>query len=173
MGYSISAGIKESDLSKWLKSAGKDFGHFQDGRVDYTNASIAPIVMCTILCRKQILIVKRGYGLADAEGYWSTVNGFIDEDKPLKQLVQQEISEELNLKVAKVVIKVGTSYTLANPQQKRQYIVFPCLVQLSTRPQIKLDREHTDYQWITRKQLPSFHILDDLVHTIDAALALM
>ena len=82
MGYRISAGIPESELETWLNEAAKRFGTFDDNRVNYKNADIAPIVMCTVLYKNKILLVKRGYGLADAEGYWSTVNGFIDELKP-------------------------------------------------------------------------------------------
>ncbi len=53
--------------------------------------------MCTVLVGEEILLVKRGYNLADAEGYRSTVNGFIDEVKPVKQIAKQEALEELSL----------------------------------------------------------------------------
>src|SRR5665213_1647328 len=95
MNYKISKGILETELADWLRQASKKLGTFNDGRVNYTNAEIAPIVMCTVVWGNQLLLVKRGFGLADAEGYWSTVNGFIDEVKPVKKQAQQEIKEEL------------------------------------------------------------------------------
>jgi len=173
MVYETSAGIPESRLSAWLKDAAKKYGTFNDGRVDYTNADSAPVVMCTIYCQDKILLAKRGTGLADAEGYWSTINGFIDEDKPVKQIAAQEFMEELGLDVDPKSVKVASSYTVQNPKERRSYIVFPCLVVLDKRPKIKLDWEHTDSVWIDRHELESYHILEDLPRVIDAALALL
>jgi ADP-ribose pyrophosphatase YjhB (NUDIX family) len=170
MDYKISAGIAESDLPAWLKSAAIKYGTFKDGRVNYKAADIAPTVMCTVACGPEILLVKRGYGLADAEGYWSTVNGFIDEAKPLKNQVKQELKEELGLIVGDDVIQVRESYTLEGRKEKRSYIVFPCLVSLKSKPAITLNRENTEYLWIKRNQLESFDILDDLPYAVDVAL---
>jgi hypothetical protein len=171
MNYKISPGISEAELVAWLKRAGKQFGTFSDGRVNYTDADIAPVVMCTIVCGDEILLVKRGFGLADAEGYWSTVNGFFDEIKPVKAQAKQEVKEELGLIVDDQEIQVRPSYTMHNPQEKRRYIIFPCRITLSQKPtNIVLDYENTDYVWITRQQLEGYHILDDLPHAIDAAL---
>lgn len=172
MGFTIGAGLPAKRLSSWLKDAAKKYGCFDDGRVNYTHADIAPTVMCTITYKDEILLVKRGFGLADAEGYWSTVNGFIDEIKPVKQIVKQELKEELGVVIDNRAIKVGASYTLHNPKEKRRYIVFPCRVSLQTKPKIVLDVEHTDYTWIHRNTLESYDILDDLPYAVDAALKL-
>lgn len=172
MGFKIIKGIDNSSLSSWLKDAAKANGTFKDGRVDYTHAVVAPIIMCTVVFKNKILLVKRGYGLADAEGYWSTINGFIDEDKPVSQIAAQELKEELGLKLNAKDVKIGASYTLQNPQGKRDYITFPCLYVLSTKPKIVLNEEHTDFAWINRKDLENYHILDDLPYAIDSALSL-
>jgi hypothetical protein len=78
----------------------------------------------------------------------------------------------LGLAVVTPDIKVGKSYTLRNPKEKRSYIVFPCLIMFKEKPNIKLDREHTDFAWIKRRELESYEILDDLVYAVDSALAL-
>lgn len=172
MSYKITEGIQESELKSFLKDALEKYGRYNNLGVNYTDADIAPIVMCTVVCGDDILLVKRGYGLADAEGYWSTVNGFIDEVKPVKQIAQQELREELGLTVEGGRIQVTDSYTLQNPKEKRRYIVFACLVRLDTKPDIVLDRENTEYKWIKRAELDSFHILEDLPFAIDKALAI-
>jgi 8-oxo-dGTP pyrophosphatase MutT (NUDIX family) len=171
MTYKISAGIPESSLKRWLEEALEKYGLYEGKAVNYTHADIAPIVMCTVRCDDEILLVKRGYGLADAEGYWSIITGFIDEAKPVQGIAKQELQEELGLTIDANDIKVAASYTLQNPKEKRQYIVFPCLIDLESKPEITLDREHTDYTWTTRDKLESFHILDDLPYAIDTALA--
>lgn len=173
MAYKITGGIDESELTKWLKAAGQKYGKFKDGRVNYTNADIAPVVMITVACNNEILLAKRGYGLADAKGYWSTVNGFIDEDKSVTQIAVQELKEEMGVKATQKDIKVGKSYTLKSSKEERSYIVFPCLLKLDIKPQIILDREHTDYRWIARSELEKYHILDDLPRVIDSGLKLL
>lgn len=172
MPFKITKGIEETDLNNWLKKAFQRYGIYEGQSVNYTNADIAPIVMCTVIYDTEMLLVKRGYGLADANGFWSTNNGFIDQFKPVNEIAQQEIHEELSVDVTTEQIKVGKSYTLENPAEKRKYIVFPCLVTLTKKPKIKLDKEHTEYKWIKRSQLNSFEILDDLPYAIDAALKL-
>ncbi|HZP55824.1 MAG TPA: NUDIX hydrolase [Candidatus Saccharimonadales bacterium] len=173
MNYTISEGIEEKELKLWLEKALKKYGLYKGKYVNYTNAKIAPIVMCTVVYEGKILLVKRGYGLADAEGYWSTVNGFIDEPKPVKEIAKQEIKEELSVSVKGFQIKMGNSYTLKNPKEKRSYIVFPCLVSLKEKPAIRLNEEHTEFIWIKRSELASYENLDDLAYAIDCALSLM
>lgn len=172
MSYKITEGIDETELKDWLEDALKKYGLYEGRAVNYTNADIAPIVMCTIVYGDEILLVKRGFGLADAEGYWSTVNGFIDEIKPVKEIAQQEVKEELGIDVDPSDIKIAKSYTLENPKEKRKYIVFPCLITLESKPEIELDHEHTDFAWIHRSDLETYYILDDLPYAIDAALQL-
>jgi len=171
--YKVTSGIDEEDLAAFINLALEKYGTYQGKAVNYTHADTAPIVMCTVRCGDEILLVKRGYGLADAEGYWSTNNGFIDELKPVKEIAQQELKEELSINVLLEKIKIGKSYTLENPAEKRKYVVFPCLIELEKKPKIVLDREHTEYRWIKRSQLEEFEILDDLPYAIDAALALI
>jgi len=172
MTYSISEGISQKGLTIWLKDAKQNYGVFEDGRVNYTNADIAPVVMCTVIYNDSILLAKRGYGLADAEGYWSTIDGFIDEIKSITEQVMQEVKEELGLNINRSQVKIGESYTLKNPQERRTYIVFPCLVSLKKEPDIVLNEEHTEFAWIRRNDLRLYHTLDDLPLAIDSALKL-
>ncbi|HVS78784.1 MAG TPA: NUDIX domain-containing protein [Candidatus Saccharimonadales bacterium] len=173
MNYTIGKGLEESELPVWLKQAAKKYGTFEDGRVNYTNAPIAPVVMCTLKFGDKILLAKRGHGLADAEGYWSTINGFIDENKSVSQIASQEFREELGLKLEPKSIKVAPSYKMKSQQEKREYIVFPCLAVIDYEPDIKLDYEHTEFKWIRREGLEKYHILDDLPLVIDSALKLL
>ncbi len=173
MGYQVSDGIKQNQLPKWLKDAGQKYGKFKDGRVDYTNAPVAPVVMITVVCGNEILLVKRGYGLAEAEGLWSIVDGFIDENKPVAEIASQELNEELHLKIPERDIKIADSFTLKSMDEKRSYIVFPCLVELIDRPRLILNYEHTDFVWVKRDKIVKYEMLEDTPYTIDAALKLL
>ena len=173
MNYQLGPGLPEAELSTWLKQAAQKYGTFKDGRVNYKNAPTAPVVMCTLKHDDKIFLAKRAQGLADAEGYWSTVNGFIDEDKPVSQIASQEFREELGLKLSPKDIKVAPSYRLKSRLEKREYIIFPCLAVVDHQPKIKLDQEHTELTWIHRQDLEKYHILDDLPLAIDKALSLL
>jgi 8-oxo-dGTP pyrophosphatase MutT (NUDIX family) len=173
LSYKISAGIDESELAGWIKSAKKKFGVFSDGRVNYTDSDIAPIVMCTLVAENKLLLAKRGHGLADANGYWSTINGFIDSPMPVAEVAAKELLEETGIRISPSLINVAKSYTLTSDQEKRTYIVYPCLARLKTKPEIILDSEHTDFVWINRAELDNYHILDDLLEAVDAALGLL
>ncbi|HVV66830.1 MAG TPA: NUDIX domain-containing protein [Candidatus Saccharimonadales bacterium] len=170
--FTISAGIPADELSAWLEKAARQLGTFDDGRVNYKHADIAPIILCVVACADEVLLLKRGFGLADAEGMWSVVTGFIDIAKPVKQHVAQELGEELGVVVHETNIKLGESYTLRNPQEKRQYIIFPSLVEFSEKPDVILDSEHTDFTWVHRDSLSVYNILDDLPYAIDTAFKL-
>src|SRR5438309_8753593 len=117
MSYKVTPGIAETELKAWLKEALGKYGRYHGKGVNFTDADIAPIVMCTVTYGDKILLVKRGFGLADAEGYWSTVNGFIDEIKPVKEIAQKEVKEELGIDVKPDASQVGISYTLQNPKE--------------------------------------------------------
>ncbi len=90
----------------------------------------------------------------------------------MNQQDKQEIKEELAIEVNEGMIKVAPSYTLSNPKEKRKYIVSPCLIAFNSEPTIKLDAENTDFVWISREELESYHILEDLPYAIDSALKL-
>ncbi len=172
MNYKITDGLEQKDLNQWLKKAISKYGTFADGRINYKSANIAPIIMCTVIYQNKILLVKRNRSLTDARNYWSTVNGYIDKIKPIKQLVAQKIKVELGLDINTQFIKIASSYTLDNSKEIRQYIVFPCLITLDTEPTIILNQENTEFSWITRDKLTSYFILDDLPIAIDNALNL-
>lgn len=173
MDYVSGAGISQDELPGWLKKAAEHYGTFSDGRVNYTDAELAPALMCTVLCQDEILLMKRSHGLADANGYWSVVNGFIDEDRPVNELAANELLEELGWRADPNDIKVASSIQLKSQHEKRAYYIFPCLYQTDKKQPITLDYEHTEFKWIKRAELEKFHILDDLPLVVDSALKLL
>lgn len=68
MSFKITPGINEAELSSWLEKALKQYGLYEGKAVNYTHADKAPIVMCTIICEDELLLVKRGYGAGRRRG---------------------------------------------------------------------------------------------------------
>lgn len=172
MSYQTGPGLPERELPAWLAAAARRLGTFADGRVNYKRADLAPAVMCVLLVGDEFLLAKRGHGLADANGVWSIINGFIDEPKPVAAIAANELAEELGLTVDPAQIKVAPSILVSQNTEARDYIIFPCLVRLAQKPAIRLDREHTDYAWIKRPALDKYDFLPDLPLIIDTALGL-
>ncbi len=166
------ASMPESHLPHWLRHAAARFGTFEDGRVNYTHADIAPIILCMVSCGPELLILKRAHHLAGARGYWSGVSGFIDTQASVKRHVQIELEEELGLFVPQVDIRLGDSFMIKYSAGTMSHHVWPAHVSFAIKPDITLDDEHTDYAWVTRGDLANYHVFADLPYIIDRALAI-
>jgi hypothetical protein len=46
------------------------------------------------------------------------------------------------------------------------WIIFPVLVELSVKPAISIDWEHTEYKWINPNDLRKYEIVADLDKTL-------
>lgn len=71
---------------------------FDDGRINYSNVRVCPVVNCVVRCGDMVLMTRRG---EDVLAYPNTVNGvsgFIDEIKSLEDVVYQELIEEVGLR---------------------------------------------------------------------------
>ena len=69
-----------------------DLPKFEDGRIDYTSSKKAPILLCFVKFQEKILLVKRSNKVGNYQGKWNVVAGFIDEPKPLKEKVLEELT---------------------------------------------------------------------------------
>ena len=75
----------------------KNLPRFKDGRVDYTTSNKAPVLIIFIKYKDRILLLKRSGKVSSYKNMWSTVAGFIDEQKPLKQKILEELKEETGI----------------------------------------------------------------------------
>lgn len=147
---------------------------FDDGRIDYTHASKAPVLNTVVYCNGEILLVKRSNKVLVYQGMWNGVTGFIDELLPIEDIAKQELSEEITLDESVIdAIKITSPYELEDPEVGRTWVVYPVLVVLTQKPVITLDWEHTDFAWINPADLKDYNFVKDYDKSVGIALALL
>ena len=87
--------MNEPKLIKILKKLKEELPYFSDGRIDYSNSKIAPVIKVFVKYSNKVLLLKRSDKVATYKNKWNTVAGYIDEIKPVKQKAMEELQEEL------------------------------------------------------------------------------
>ena len=70
---------------------------FPDGRINYTGAKKAAVLLCAVKHDDKILLLKRSDKVGNYRGKWNLVAGFLDQPRPVREKVLEEIREELGL----------------------------------------------------------------------------
>jgi len=137
---------------------------FSDGRIDYSNAESAPVLMAFVMYGEEILIIKRSAKVRAYQGKWNGVGGYLDEvDKSVEKKAQEEIREELGISDDHIKrIRVCGHYKYFDPEIKKTWYINSVLVELKDKPEVKLDWEHTEYKWIRPEDIKNYDIVPNL-----------
>src|SRR3989344_4370050 len=116
------------------------------GQIDCTNIRYAPVINCIIKCGDKYLLVKRNENMKLYPGFWNGVSGFLDDNRSIEEKVQDEIKEELQIKVADIIsIKRGQPFNQESDEYQKTWIVHPVLVEVKDDVSVKLDWEATKF----------------------------
>jgi len=136
-------------------------------RVDYTNAKVAPVLICFVRYQDKFLLLKRSGAVLAYKNLWSTVAGFIDDKQSLEDKVVEEITEELGLEKDDIKeIKQGEVYTFRDEEIGRDWIRHLFLVEI-LNPNIKLDQEHTEYKWVSSEEIHDYETTPGLAEDLE------
>lgn len=161
---------REEQILKIVKENSKNLPCFEDGRIDYTKAIFAPVVIVFIQYNDKILLLRRSDKVLEYKNKWSTVAGFLDELKPITEKVRQELKEELNITDNDIEsIHIGDPYEFDDEGIKRIWLRCPALVVLNKKVNIDLDWEHSEYAWISKEEIVGFDIVPDTERTLNQA----
>ena len=140
---------------------------FPDGRINYANSDIAPVITCIVRFGDKILLLKRSNNVSTYKGKWQVVAGYLDEVRPLKEKVLEELREEIGITEKQIKkIKYGKILEFHDKDIGKTWIVNPVLAELKEKPQIKIDFEHTEYRWIKPEQIEKFDIVPNLKESV-------
>jgi isopentenyldiphosphate isomerase len=135
-----------------------------DGRIDYTYADKAAVLTIFIKHQQKILLLKRSDKVLTYKEKWNTVAGYLDEIAPIKNKIYEELEEELNIKTDNIaLIRIGSHFEFFDSVISKTWIVFSVLVSLHQKPDIHLDWEHTNYQWIDPEDLDEYKTVPKLM----------
>lgn len=154
-----------------LKKFSKKLPKFEDGRIDYSNSNEAPVITIFVKFKDKILLLKRSDKVRTYKLKWNTIAGYLDEIKPIKEKVLEELREEIGIKEENISsILFGKSYELKDKEINKTWIVHPVLVELKNKIEIKLDWEHTEYKWVHPDEIKNFNIVTGLEETLEKIL---
>jgi ADP-ribose pyrophosphatase YjhB (NUDIX family) len=107
----------EQKLFDLLNDLKQKLPSFPDGRINYKDSDLAPVLTVFISFGAKILLLKRSKKVNTYQGKWNTVAGYIDQIRPLKEKVLEELREELSIDEAIISdIKYGNTHTIVgNP----------------------------------------------------------
>ncbi len=154
---------KEEKILNTIREFAEKLPKFQDGRIDYSNSDIAPVITVFIKYEYKILLLKRSNKVRTYQRKWNAIAGYLDELKPIREKAIEEIQEETQINRDNILsFHIGETYKFIDSQINKTWIIYPVLVGLNRLPEIKLDWEHTEYKWIKPEQLKEFDIVTNL-----------
>lgn len=112
------------------------------------------VVSCFLENRAKILILKRSTKVSTYKGKWATVSGYIENYEEAIKTAKREIEEEvgLNFESCKLIKKGDIIYARDGDII---WAIHPFLFSIPSK-RIKLDWEHTDYKWISPKEVRKY-----------------
>jgi isopentenyldiphosphate isomerase len=149
--------MDQEEIFKVIKKFDKELPKFSDGRIDYSKSNAAPVMTVFVKYKTKILLLKRSEKVGTYQSKWNTVAGYLDELKPIKKKILEELKEELGIKQNKIrSIHFGKAYNSVDRKINKTWLIHPVLVELKEKPKIKLNWEHTEYQWLKPKETEKF-----------------
>ena len=133
---------------------------FPDGRIDYSDSRSAIGVNCIVTYKDELLLLKRSKEIGTAPEKWHVIAGYVDEEKPLRELALKELKEETG--ITEEHIKNMTAHAPITIHAVKEWTIYPFRVELKEKPDIVLDWEHTEYAWVTRDELDNYDTLMNL-----------
>ncbi len=153
----------EQKILNTIKNFSEKLPKFSDGRIDYSNSNIAPVIIVFIKYKNEILLLKRSDKVRTYQGKWNVVAGYLDEVKPIQEKALEEIQEETKISKENILsIQIRESYKFIDSEINKTWIIVPVLCKLKNKCEIKLDWEHLEYKWIDPKELKNFDIVSNL-----------
>jgi 8-oxo-dGTP pyrophosphatase MutT (NUDIX family) len=163
----------EANHLRRIKHLAASLPRFPDGRIDYTTSDLAPVVNCMVYHDEHVLLLRRSNRVGAGQGKWSGVDGYIDTLDSLRSTVLKELKEELGLAEDQVAdIQIARPYRSADSEAEKTWVVYPVLVELTKTPDIRLDWEHTRYEWVRPDKIGRFNLLPGQERVLKKALGL-
>lgn len=156
------------DIQKILKELSKKLPKFPDGRIDYTTSNRCVVLNCFVEYDDKVLLLKRSDKVLNYKGMWNSIAGFIDQFRPVKEKLLEELSEELDIHEDDIKeIFEGKVFESYDDKIDKTWIICPYLVTLNKKKEIKLDWEHTDYAWIEPRDINNYKTVPGLDNTLN------
>lgn len=165
---------RSAKFSKEMAEYKKKLPKFPDGRLDYSQSPIAPVVSCFLEFDGKILLLKRSSDVGFYPGLWGVITGFLDRsESDVVETAMKELKEELGVSREEISnLYLGIPYKLKDKavEKNRTWVIYPVLVKLKRKPKITLDWENDKYIWIKASELDKYETLPGLSRSLSRVL---
>tara|TARA_Y100000310_G_scaffold341262_1_gene439867 strand:+ start:1399 stop:1899 length:501 start_codon:yes stop_codon:yes gene_type:complete len=133
--------------------------HFEDGRINYTNADKALAVNAVVKYKENVLLLKRSDKVYVAKNKWCIVAGHYDGLVSILDECLKELGEETGIS-KESVLKASSAepFDFFEQEINRTFCVYPVLLELKEQLNPKLNWEHTEARWVDKKELKNYEI---------------
>ncbi len=121
------------------------------------------IVTSFITSNEKFLLLKRSEKVKSMKGIWAGISGIIEKNEEPLQRAKIEIFEELGIKEDQIkLLKTAERMRVVSPQYKNhEWEIFPFLFE-ANNPEIKLNWENSEYEWISADELNNYKTVPNL-----------
>lgn len=163
--------VEEVQINQVLREFAEKLPRRPDGKIDYSHASKAPVLTCFVMFSDKLLLLKRSNKVRTYQGKWCAVAGYLDEPRPISEKAFDELKEELGL-MREIVdhLVFGEPYEFTDAPLKKTWLVHPVLAVLNRAPEIEIDWEHVDFEWIIPDQLSQYDTVPKLQESLNRVL---
>lgn len=153
-----------------IQKLSADLPHFEDGRINYSSATEAPVVNCAVYAQGNVLLVKRSPDSLAYPEKWNGISGFMDRIEAPEVTARRELLQETKYVDFERFV-LGEPYTIDDPNSKVWH-VFPFRVELDRMIEPQLNEEHTAFQWVDPAEVTQHDILPDFEKVIRVTIKL-
>ncbi len=105
----------------------------------------------------KILILKRSGKVGSYKGKWGVVSGHIEEGETEEETSLKELKEEIGLDINLIKkLTKSSPFEISDIKLGIRWEIIPFRAILKTKPEIKIDWEHTKFLWIKPSQIHKF-----------------
>ncbi len=116
----------------------------------------------------EVLLLRRSDRVGSYRGRWAAVSGHLEESDALARALR-EVEEETGIgRSALRLVKAGEPLTVADEAMGRVWVVHPFLFDLDARPPVRLDWEHSAFQWVAPAALGGLSTVPRLADALRA-----
>jgi 8-oxo-dGTP pyrophosphatase MutT (NUDIX family) len=124
--------------------------------------TVKKILVGIVKTNGKVLILKRSNNEKYDPGRWEFVSGF-PKNSNYEEQIEKKAAEETGLEAK--ITKSGHQFEVND--EYGVWLINPFLLS-STSTDVKLEKSHTDYQWIKPNQLQDFNCVKDLDKNLEA-----
>ncbi|MDO8556112.1 MAG: NUDIX domain-containing protein [Nanoarchaeota archaeon] len=133
-----------------------------------------PVVLCFVMCKGELLLLRRTLQVDFYKGWWSVVAGVWDEKRVIEEKVREKITQELGVLATEHIqsLKLGRSYSFYDSVLEKGWCMHPVFVELDEKPWIYLNTQHQTFRWVNPSDMRQYDVIPSLADAFERFVAL-